>query len=525
MKLNRKILMVLSIVLSLAMATGGTLAYLTDRDATANVFTVGDVDITLTESFEDGAELIPGSVNNNNVEKIPTITNTGKSDAYVWYVLSIPSELDDPDNASKNVIHFNPLGLTSDQWPNYRTQEKLEAAQAKYPTLAGVTLEDINNGKSWQTSVMLGTSEVDGIDYNHYAYLYNDVLSKGESTVPSLVQVYLDAHIDIDPEGNWHHVEKGEVTDLNWNSNKIGNPIIHISAYAIQSEGFADVNKAYDAFIGQWSAENGNAGMIDAMVFDKVTTSNPEDDDAFEDVIQGEGENIVVNMSSDFTYDLAAWQNEVMGSETTKKVIINGNGHALTFNNTDSDWNNVVTNGAKLVINNATINNAGHDAVSGTWNAHDINFNCDVEFNNVTFENAISLGADATLNNVKITDDSTGDSYMLWIRAKGQTVTLNGCEIDATGTNGNDRGIKIDAEYLKAEETGKVKLTVKNTSFKTESKAAILVDTPAGADITLENVNISGVAADSTNPVWVDGDSAAYFDQVTVTGGSVILEP
>jgi hypothetical protein len=112
---------------------------------------------------------------------------------------------------------------------------------------------------------------------------------------------------------------------------------------------------------------------------------------------------------------------------------------------------------------------------------------------------------------------------MLWIRAKGQTVVLNNCVIDATGTDGNDRGIKIDAEYIDA--PAKVTLTVKDTVFKTESKSAILVDTSAGAAITLENIDISGVAADTTNAVWVDNDSAAYADLVTVTGGNVIVEP
>jgi hypothetical protein len=56
--------------------------------------------------------------------------------------------------------------------------------------------------------------------------------------------------------------------------------------------------------------------------------------------------------------------------------------------------------------------------------------------------------------------------------------------------------------------------------FKTEEKAAIVVKSNVGADIILNNVDITGVAADHYNHVWVDSASAAYGDLVTVTGGN-----
>ena len=54
---------------------------------------------------------------------------------------------------------------------------------------------------------------------------------------------------------------------------------------------------------------------------------------------------------------------------------------------------------------------------------------------------------------------------------------------------------------------------------------AILVTSTVGADITLSNVDITGVAKDSKNAVWVDEEIEDYEDLVTVTGGSVIVEP
>ncbi len=262
-------------------------------------------------------------------------------------------------------------------------------------------------------------------------------------------------------------------------------------------------------------------GSTGKLVIDGVTPAAGNDED-FKDELTADKENIVIELTGDVSYDIAAWKNSAMGGNSTKSIVINGNGHTITFDQTDSDWTNIVTNGAKLVINDAVITNSGYDATSGTWNAHDISFNCEVELNNVTALNAISLEDNAVFNKVTITDDSTDDAYMLWITAEGQKVELYDCVIDATGTEGNDRGIKIDTQYV--DTPAKVTLVVKNTKFTTEKKAAILVKSSAGADITLENVDISGVAADTVNPVWVDSEAAAYADKVVVTGGSCIVE-
>lgn len=61
MKNIKKIVaLVLAMVLVAGLSVAGTVAYLTDRDAKTNVFTVGNVDISLNEAFGQGAALIPG---------------------------------------------------------------------------------------------------------------------------------------------------------------------------------------------------------------------------------------------------------------------------------------------------------------------------------------------------------------------------------------------------------------------------------------------------------------------------------
>lgn len=94
MKLNRKWLMVIALVMSLTMATAGTLAYLTDNDSATNTFTIGDVDIELEEPSwdpEDEPTLLPGV----EIEKDPQIRNAGNTEAWVWMEIVIPAELYD----------------------------------------------------------------------------------------------------------------------------------------------------------------------------------------------------------------------------------------------------------------------------------------------------------------------------------------------------------------------------------------------------------------------------------------------
>lgn len=92
MKLNRKWILVMSLVLSLAIATGSTLAYMTaTTDKLSNTFTLGNVSISLTEPSWKASEanLYPGTP----VAKDPTITNTGKTPAWVWMKVEIPADV------------------------------------------------------------------------------------------------------------------------------------------------------------------------------------------------------------------------------------------------------------------------------------------------------------------------------------------------------------------------------------------------------------------------------------------------
>lgn len=510
---KKSLIMVLSLVLALSVGLGGTLAFFTDRDAETNIFTVGNVDIDLNEDFEQGAELVPGK----DIEKKPVITNAGNNDAYVWMTAAVPAGLEDPDgNASKNLLHWNWIGGTDEAYMNSKTQDDIDAYIEKGYLPEGTTIEQILAGDYWKLdgTTPVTTQEIDGVEYNVYLFQYATPLTPGETTLPSFHKVYMDSHVDIDPEGNLAWVENGVATELGYNLNTMGNPKIYIAAYGIQSEGFDTVEEAYEAYGMQWG-ENGG------VEYESTTVSVGSDEELAE-ALAADTETIIVDLTADVTYDVAAWQNNAMGGESTKTIMINGNGNTLTFNQTNSDWNNVATNNdATLVLRDINITNSGHN--DGPWNRHDINFACDVNLYDVVSDKALAFKNSATLENVTISDANTSDTYAIWIQPKGQTVTIDGCTIDMLDCS-DGRGIKIDNQYMEEDEAG-INLKVSNTTFKTEEKSAIIIKTAVDSTIELDNVNITEVAADSTNPVWVDEASAASADKIVVTGGTKIVEP
>ena len=212
----------LVVVLTAGAAIGGTLAYLTDRDSEANVFTVGDVDITLDEEFQQGSQLVPGA----DIEKNVQIKNEGPNAAWVWYTYAVPQGLE-----------------------------------------AGLDLTFDNTDKWTNEATAIGTKEVDGVIYNVYVSKYKTAVAAGATTGVGLTKVTMDPAVDITPEGDAYLVNAGATTSLNWNINNTENPIIFINAYAIQTEGFADVDAAYAAFAGQWG-DMVNAGTYDAATED-----------------------------------------------------------------------------------------------------------------------------------------------------------------------------------------------------------------------------------------------------------------
>ena len=85
---NRKNVLIAGALIAL-MAIGSTFAYFVDRDSVTNNFTVGDVEISVSEPNwkpDTGTDITPNKV----MKKDPKITNEGANDAFVFMRVTVP---------------------------------------------------------------------------------------------------------------------------------------------------------------------------------------------------------------------------------------------------------------------------------------------------------------------------------------------------------------------------------------------------------------------------------------------------
>lgn len=84
---------VVAVALVACFAIGGTLAWLTDTtDPVTNTFTVGDIDITLTESEDLNLKMVPG----HTIFKDPKVSvDAGSEDCYLFVKVEESENFDD----------------------------------------------------------------------------------------------------------------------------------------------------------------------------------------------------------------------------------------------------------------------------------------------------------------------------------------------------------------------------------------------------------------------------------------------
>ena len=89
---KKTIALVLALVLIVGAAIGGTVAYLTDKSAAVtNTFTIGKVDIDLTETTGASYKMIPG----NTIAKNPKVTVTANSEDSWVFVKVVANNVSD----------------------------------------------------------------------------------------------------------------------------------------------------------------------------------------------------------------------------------------------------------------------------------------------------------------------------------------------------------------------------------------------------------------------------------------------
>lgn len=237
--MKKVLLSVLSMVLVAAISIGATLAYLQDSNSDVNVMTLGNVYIeqieqqrvddnanqTTLEAFENDKPLYPAvfegssipwapenewviagdqawkvvADNANVVDKFVTVKNTGKTDAYVRTLIAYEGD-----------VEYGPNG----DW-----------------------IHIVTNGSNVTPGISINTVgyiTVDGVSYTVFEYVYPESLAAGETSIPSLKQVYMNNKADNDIVAYY-----GETYD------------ILVLSQAVQAAGFADPKTALDTAFGK----------------------------------------------------------------------------------------------------------------------------------------------------------------------------------------------------------------------------------------------------------------------------------
>lgn len=185
---KRKIL-TLAMALSMIaiLAVGATLAYFTDAEKATNTFTIGDVDITLNETFTKDSKLIPGV----DVTKAVNVSLVdGSENSFVRVHVAVPSRLDsgsedEPQYAAyNNTLHWNmsKASMADGQWNWNKTNVNSEGEMAGYP----------GNGGAWNSY----QQTIDGVLYNVYVATYETEMVAGDTTATNAIEkVYLDTKV------------------------------------------------------------------------------------------------------------------------------------------------------------------------------------------------------------------------------------------------------------------------------------------------------------------------------------------
>ena len=154
---KKTLALVLALTLLVAGVVGGTLAWLTDRTAEVkNTFTVGDINIDLTETTAD-YKMVPG----NTIAKDPTVTVKANSEA-CWLFVKVTESTDLKDFITYTIAN----SWTKLQDGVYYREVPASAADQTFSVLA----DDAVTVKSDVTRTMLETAKTDAPTLTFQAY-------------------------------------------------------------------------------------------------------------------------------------------------------------------------------------------------------------------------------------------------------------------------------------------------------------------------------------------------------------------
>lgn len=141
----RLLVMILALTLIIGGIVGGSVAWLTAQtDPVVNTFTVGDIDITLSESPNLDLKMVPG----NTIAKDPTVTVLANSEA-CWLFVKVEKSANFDDFMTYSMVSgWQKLNVNSVDVPGVYYRE-VSATDAKNGVEYGIILKNevsVNDG-------------------------------------------------------------------------------------------------------------------------------------------------------------------------------------------------------------------------------------------------------------------------------------------------------------------------------------------------------------------------------------------
>ena len=183
---KRSVALLCAVMMIVGIAAGGTIAWLTDHTAEVkNTFTVGTIDIDLTESKDLDLKMTPGKT----ITKDPKVTVTdGSEDSYVFVKIE----------KSENYDEFLEDYAVTDEWKlvtkegnvrvYYREYEATTGA-AEYPVLKDDQVKVLTSvTKAQMDAVKAGTTPAPTLTFTAYAIQSADLGTTDISTIWAMAQ-------------------------------------------------------------------------------------------------------------------------------------------------------------------------------------------------------------------------------------------------------------------------------------------------------------------------------------------------
>ncbi len=470
MKLKNVLIMGLSFVLVAAAAVSGTVAYLQDDDSDVNVMTLHNVSIAQHEyQRADGishinagaveGDLVPFEQGQALYPAVPTADDAYEAEqdadkCFHWGDYSPGWNGLWNDSKLANVMDkFVFVENTGDTDAYYRTLIALECPEDMTIGYSGDDEINVNvNGNERFDWDEVGFINIDGTRYEVWSVTYKEILTPGEVSRPSLLQVVLT-----------HNATNEHMDALG------GTYEILVLSQAVQTTGFADAFTALDAGFGDDNAVNAAEwfGGITIAEEPGITEGGEYDltgdvytiDSAYFHTQKVYGETVTINGNGATVEGIATsvdafqWEggtipamSAIFSSVDGSKVTVNdlkftGTMSAIMLGHyvdSSSNWyntefNNVDVIGTKVVSFSANIAPAVcvyGTAVLNNCNVYDTTLSeLDTDPMWPVYDVAAVNYSDLTINNSKI-----GSLYM-WNQAK--VTVANGSEVDTIVVRGN----------------------------------------------------------------------------------------